>query len=215
MPPLVLVLPEALEAFLEAEVARTGCGTPTAYLSGLLEHARAKAAAARLEALLLAGLASEPVPEAFGAAEAFGDGAGDASGQAAGNALVHRAACEDVRRELDRYAARGLDAIATRFERAVCSAVLVAGSGSSAGEAWSVAASALATPALIDPGLVDPRLADPRLADPRLAGLQAWPVKGFSGQRIYGLMQDGRAIVLRVLHDTRDLAPEVPFPSSP
>jgi hypothetical protein len=52
--PLVLVLPEDLHAFLDAEAQRAGV-SPTAYVAALLRTAHVRAVAARLEALLLAG----------------------------------------------------------------------------------------------------------------------------------------------------------------
>jgi hypothetical protein len=40
-----------------------------------------------------------------------------------------------------------------------------------------------------------------------LQGLRSWPVKGFPAIRIYSLVQDGKLIVVRVLHGKRDLGP--------
>jgi toxin ParE1/3/4 len=42
-------------------------------------------------------------------------------------------------------------------------------------------------------------------ANPQLGGLRTWPVKGFDEFRIYYLLQSDLLIVVRVLHDKRDI----------
>lgn len=41
--------------------------------------------------------------------------------------------------------------------------------------------------------------------DPRLAGLRAWPVPGFDEIRLYYRANEGEILILRVLHDRRDV----------
>lgn len=125
MAPLVLplVLPDDLQAFLDAEVARTGCGSASAYLAALLREVRARAAAARLEALLREGLA--------GAAEGGGS-----------------MAEADIARHHARYMAQGMPAIAQRFQAAVDRAAAVARDAPQSGVPRPLADPALADPAL-------------------------------------------------------------------
>lgn len=115
---VVVAVPEELEAFLAAAVAAGGHGSPAAYLCALLRQARDRAAADRLEALLLEGLASG----SLSVAEAFPDEAG-LTAEAAG-ARVQRAAMIDVASHHDRYVAHGMPAIAQRFRSAVARAVV-------------------------------------------------------------------------------------------
>lgn len=129
MTPVVVVLPDELLAFLQAELARTGTGTGDAgrYVVHLLETARRQAIEARLDALLVAGLASEVVPRALGADPPIS---------------VQRLALEDVAAEADRLAARGLGAIAERFRNAVGRSV--SGIGEAGGQGGSAVLASIA-----------------------------------------------------------------------
>lgn len=55
---VTISLPESLKAFVEKEVASKGFGNVSEYFRTLLREAQAREADARVEALLLAGLAS-------------------------------------------------------------------------------------------------------------------------------------------------------------
>lgn len=56
----------------------------------------------------------------------------------------------------------------------------------------------------IDALVAMPAAAPPKPAsNPRLFGLRAWPVSGFDE---FGVARDDRPIVVRVLHDKRDVA---------
>ncbi len=136
MTPVVIALPDALKAFLDAEVVRTGCAGPGAYVAALLEAARAKGIAARLEPLVLAGLEGEALP----LARAFDDGSSDAPNLG----FVSAAARDDVQAACGRLLARGLPAIAERFHRAVGGAIDAAAALAGSGEACTFAVPALA-----------------------------------------------------------------------
>jgi antitoxin ParD1/3/4 len=61
-------MPESLKEFLDHEVATKGYGNVSEYIRELLREARAKDTDARLESLLLEGLAGEgdiPITEGF------------------------------------------------------------------------------------------------------------------------------------------------------
>jgi antitoxin ParD1/3/4 len=58
MTTVTISLPESLKEFIDAEVQTKGYGNVSEYVRGLLREAQAKDADARLEALLLEGLAS-------------------------------------------------------------------------------------------------------------------------------------------------------------
>jgi antitoxin ParD1/3/4 len=58
MTTVTISLPESLKDFIDAEVQTKGYGNVSEYVRGLLRAAQAKDAGARLEALLLEGLAS-------------------------------------------------------------------------------------------------------------------------------------------------------------
>jgi antitoxin ParD1/3/4 len=58
MTTVTISLPESLKEFIDAEVQTKGYGNVSEYVRGLLRAAQAKDADARLEALLLEGLAS-------------------------------------------------------------------------------------------------------------------------------------------------------------
>jgi antitoxin ParD1/3/4 len=60
---LTISLPECLKRFVDAQVASKGYGDVSEYFRSLLWEAQQKEADARLEALLLEGLASgDPIP---------------------------------------------------------------------------------------------------------------------------------------------------------
>src|ERR1700694_1808002 len=65
-PPMTTVtisLPESLKQFVDAQVASKGYGNVSEYFRSLLRDAQEREAEARLEALLLEGLASgDPIP---------------------------------------------------------------------------------------------------------------------------------------------------------
>lgn len=58
MSTVTISLPESLKAFVEEQVATKGYGNVSEYFRSLLREAQAREADARLEALLLEGLAS-------------------------------------------------------------------------------------------------------------------------------------------------------------
>jgi antitoxin ParD1/3/4 len=62
MTTLTISLPESLKAFIDAQLATKGYGNVSEYVRSLLREAQAKEKEARLEALLLEGLASERIP---------------------------------------------------------------------------------------------------------------------------------------------------------
>jgi antitoxin ParD1/3/4 len=63
MTTLIISLPECLKQFVDAQVASKGYGDVSEYFRSLLREAQQKEADARLEALLLEGLASgDPIP---------------------------------------------------------------------------------------------------------------------------------------------------------
>lgn len=58
MPTLTISLPDSLKEFIDREVHAKGYGNVSEYIRGLLRDAQAKEADARLEALLIEGLAA-------------------------------------------------------------------------------------------------------------------------------------------------------------
>ena len=62
MTTITLSLPDSLWEFVESQVAAKRHGNASEYLRGLLREAQMKEHNARLEALLLEGLASAPSP---------------------------------------------------------------------------------------------------------------------------------------------------------
>jgi antitoxin ParD1/3/4 len=64
---LTISLPDSLKAFIDTQIATRGFGNVSEYVRSLLREAQAKEDEARLEALLLEGLASNrlPLDEAF------------------------------------------------------------------------------------------------------------------------------------------------------
>ena len=62
MSTIIISLPDSLKAFVETEVDTKGYGNVSEYFRTLLRDAQTKAQDARLEALLLEGLASQSIP---------------------------------------------------------------------------------------------------------------------------------------------------------
>jgi putative addiction module CopG family antidote len=58
---VTISLPDSLKAFVDGQLATKGYGNVSEYFRGLLREARAKEEEARLEALLLEGLASRRI----------------------------------------------------------------------------------------------------------------------------------------------------------
>jgi antitoxin ParD1/3/4 len=59
---VTISLPDSLKAFIDAQLATKGYGNVSEYFRSLLRDAQAKDEDARLEALLLEGLASRSLP---------------------------------------------------------------------------------------------------------------------------------------------------------
>ena len=97
------------------------------------------------------------------------------------NLFVQEAAEQDILDQVEWYAGKGLPEIARRFHGAVLNA--------------------------IDTLIAMPSAAPPRpTGNPSLVGLRAWPVAGFDAFWVYYLVRDELLIVVRVLHDKRDVA---------
>ncbi len=62
MTTLTISLPDSLRAFVETQISTKGYGNVSEYFRGLLREAQAKEEEARLEVLLLEGLASGRIP---------------------------------------------------------------------------------------------------------------------------------------------------------
>jgi antitoxin ParD1/3/4 len=67
MTTLTISLPESLKAFIDSQIATKGYGNVSEYVRSLLRDAQAREEDARLESLLLEGLAAKrlPLDEAF------------------------------------------------------------------------------------------------------------------------------------------------------
>lgn len=61
MPTITISLPDSLKAFVETQTANKGYGNVSEYFRGLLRDAQEKEQEARLETLLLEGLASKRI----------------------------------------------------------------------------------------------------------------------------------------------------------
>jgi len=61
MPTVTISLPASLKTFIDAQLATKGYGNVSEYFRSLLREAQAKEEQARLETLLLEGLASERI----------------------------------------------------------------------------------------------------------------------------------------------------------
>lgn len=62
MTTITISLPDSLKAFVEAQLTTKGYGNVSEYFRSLLREAQEKERDARLEALLLEGLASKSIP---------------------------------------------------------------------------------------------------------------------------------------------------------
>jgi len=62
MTTVTISLPDSLKAFIDTQLATKGYGNVSEYFRSLLRDAQAKEQDARLEALLLEGLASRRIP---------------------------------------------------------------------------------------------------------------------------------------------------------
>jgi antitoxin ParD1/3/4 len=62
MTTVTISLPDSLESFVESQLAEKNYGNVSEYFRSLLREAQAKERDARLEALLLEGLASKSIP---------------------------------------------------------------------------------------------------------------------------------------------------------
>jgi len=62
MTTVTISLPDSLKAFVEAQLATKGFGNVSEYFRSLLREAQEKEQDARLETLLLEGLASKTIP---------------------------------------------------------------------------------------------------------------------------------------------------------
>ena len=62
MTTVTISLPDSLKAFIDTQIAAKGYGNVSEYFRSLLREAQAKEQDARLEALLLEGLASKRIP---------------------------------------------------------------------------------------------------------------------------------------------------------
>jgi len=62
MTTITISLPDSLKAFVENQLATRGYGNMSEYFRGLLREAQEKEQEARLETLLLEGLASKSIP---------------------------------------------------------------------------------------------------------------------------------------------------------
>jgi antitoxin ParD1/3/4 len=62
MTTVTISLPDSLREFVDTQIATKGYGNVSEYFRSLLREAQQKEADARLEALLLEGLASESIP---------------------------------------------------------------------------------------------------------------------------------------------------------
>jgi toxin ParE1/3/4 len=94
--------------------------------------------------------------------------------------FIQSSAEEDILRQFEWYAERGLPDIARRFRTATNEAV----------------DALVAMPAAGAPRRID---------NPRLTGLRSWPVKGFDEFRVYYLTQPELLTVIRILHSKRDI----------
>ena len=95
------------------------------------------------------------------------------------NLFIQESAEQDILRQVEWYAEKGVPAIALHFHDAVAESI-------KAVIAMPLSGAPKAT------------------TNPRLAGLRTWPVKGFDEFRIYYLVQPELLTVVRVLHDKRD-----------
>jgi toxin ParE1/3/4 len=95
--------------------------------------------------------------------------------------LIQASAEQDILRQVEWYAEKGLADIARRFHTATLDAV--------------------------DALLAMPEAGPPKSSrNPQLTGLRMWPVKGFDEFWVYYLIRPELLTVVRVLHSKRDIA---------
>ena len=94
--------------------------------------------------------------------------------------FIQLSAQDDILKQFEWYAGRGLPEIARRYRLAVRQAI----------------ANLSANPARGSPK---------RVSDPRLAELRTWPVAGFDDFRVYYLFDTHSLAVVRILHGKRDI----------
>jgi toxin ParE1/3/4 len=87
----------------------------------------------------------------------------------------------DIREQIEHYLELDLPRVADRFQLAVSGSI---------------------SAVMKHPGAGSPRQ---RCHNPALGGLRAWAVKGFDQFRIYYLVRENTVMVVRVLHDKRDI----------
>ena len=96
------------------------------------------------------------------------------------NLFIQESAQQDILRQVEWYADKGLPDIARRFYAAVLDA--------------------------IDALRTMPDAGPPKLSgNPHLAGLRSWPVGDFHELRVYYLVRPGMLSIVRVLHGKRDI----------
>ena len=94
--------------------------------------------------------------------------------------FIQQSAEQDILRQVEWYADKGLADIARRFHAAILVAID-------------------ALQAMPDAGPPKPS------ANPELAGLRTWPIKGFDDFRVYYLARPDLLTIVRILHGRRDL----------
>jgi plasmid stabilization system protein ParE len=96
------------------------------------------------------------------------------------NLFIQESAEQDILRQVEWYAEKGLPDIARRFHAA--------------------------SPDAIDALLAMPDAGRPKpTSNPHLAGLRTWPVKGIDEFRVYYLARPKLLTIVRVLHGKRDI----------
>jgi len=94
--------------------------------------------------------------------------------------FIQSSAEDDILRQFEWYAEKGLIDIGRRFRTTVREAV--------------------------DALVAMPFAGSPKyIANPLLAGLRTWPVKGFDDFKVYYLPQPELVVVVRILHGKRDI----------
>ena len=94
--------------------------------------------------------------------------------------IIQESAETDMFQQYDWYERQGLSTVADRFSAAVAAGINAA--------------------------LKTPKAGSPKqVRNPALSGLRTWPVKGFDEFHIYYLLRQDVFMVIRVLHDKRDV----------
>ena len=124
MTTVTISLPDLLKEFVDKQLATKGYGNVSEYFRSLLREAQAKEEDARLEALLLEGLASKSIPldDDFWKRLRGKDGENPRetcrAQEDAVRLSVQEAAERDILRQFEWYAERGLADVARRFRLA-------------------------------------------------------------------------------------------------